>query len=274
MTEFGSAKLRRLRVEDIPAATLLSAQAGWNQTSEDWRTLLELSPECCLAIEVDSELAATTTLLCYGRKLAWIGMVLTMPKYQRRGFAKKLLAHVFEIADKMGIETIKLDATEQGQHIYGRFGFHGEQEIERWSRPGESGARPLAGRASAVEPWRDSDSLVFGADRSHLLERLAQHYPPRLILQSYLFSRPGRVNAYLGPCISEDPGTARRLFEECVRDSRCGWSWDIFPRNRNAVAIARDLGFSPKRHLLRMARGKELRERENAIYAIAGFELG
>ncbi len=40
----GSEKLRSLRVEDIPAAAKLSAQAGWNQTEEDWRTLLELSP--------------------------------------------------------------------------------------------------------------------------------------------------------------------------------------------------------------------------------------
>jgi hypothetical protein len=40
------------------------------------------------------------------------------------------------------------------------------------------------------------------------------------------------------------------------------------------VALARDLGFSPTRHLLRMARGKELLGKENAIYAIAGFELG
>jgi hypothetical protein len=51
-------------------------------------------------------------------------------------------------------------------------------------------------------------------------------------------------------------------------------SWDLFPRNQDAVALARDLGFSPQRHLVRMARGKELREKENAIYAIAGFELG
>jgi hypothetical protein len=64
------------------------------------------------------------------------------------------------------------------------------------------------------------------------------------------------------------------LVEEVVQDARCAWSWDLFPRNQHAVALARDLGFSPKRHLVRMARGKDLRENENAIYAIAGFELG
>jgi len=274
MTESGSAKMRRLCAEDIPTATQLSARAGWNQTEEEWRTLLQLSPEGCLAIEVDGHLAATTTLLCYGRRLAWIGMVLTKAEYQRRGFARRLLAHALENADNMEIATIKLDATDQGQPLYESLGFRSEQEIERWSRPGENAAQLPAGRTSTEEVWRDSDSLAFGADRSQLLKRLAQLNPPRSISQSYLCCRPGRVTAYLGPCVSENPRTARRLIEECVLNARCAWSWDLCARNQDAVALARDLGFSPQRHLVRMARGKELREKENAIYGIAGFELG
>ena len=273
MSETGSERMRGLRAEDIPGAVQLSAEAGWNQTAEDWQTLLELSPEGCLAIEVDGHLAATTTLLCYGRSLAWIGMVLTKAEYQRRGFAKRLLARALEHADAMGIETMKLDATDQGQPLYERLGFRSEQEVERWSRPGENAQLP-AYRRSVERPWHDLDSQVFGTDRSHLLERLAQLNPPTSSSQSYLFTRPGRVTAYLGPCVSNDPRQARDLIEDCVLNSQCAWSWDLFPRNEDAVALARDLGFSPKRHLVRMARGKELREKTNSIYAIAGFELG
>jgi ribosomal protein S18 acetylase RimI-like enzyme len=273
MTDAGSEKLRRLRAEDIPAAAQLSGQAGWNQTEEDWRTLLELSPEGCLAIEADGQLAATTTLLCYGRRLAWIGMVLTKAECQRRGFARRLMAQALKNADKMGIATIKLDATDQGQPLYKSLGFRSEQEVERWSRTGGNAQLP-AGRISAEEPWRDVDPLVFGTDRSQLLERLARLNPPTSVSQAYLFTRPGRVTAYLGPCVSEDPRRARPLIEECVLNAECAWSWDLFPQNQHAVALARDLGFSPKRHLVRMARGKDLRENENSIYAIAGFELG
>src|SRR5262252_4088636 len=96
--------LRKLRADDLPAAFLLSAQAGWNQTEDDWRMLLDLAPRTCFAIEVDGQLAATTTLLCYGRRLAWIGMVLTKPEFQRRGFAKKLFRETLRQADEMGIE--------------------------------------------------------------------------------------------------------------------------------------------------------------------------
>jgi hypothetical protein len=59
-----------------------------------------------------------------------------------------------------------------------------------------------------------------------------------------------------------------------VEETRASWFWDLFPDNRNAVGIARAFGFTPQRHLLRMARGKELEQNIDATYAIAGFELG
>jgi GNAT superfamily N-acetyltransferase len=274
MPERVDGKLRILRADDVPAAFQLSALAGWNQTEEDWRMLLELSSEGCLGVEMDGHLVATTTRFLYGRRLAWIGMVLTRPDYRRRGLAQKLLTYCLEQADRMGIETTKLDATDQGQPLYEKFGFHPEQEIQRWSRPGEGASPTAATGMPPVEPQRSFDSLAFGADRSILLRKLAERRPPISIAQSYLFSRPGRVTAYLGPCIGENPVTARRLIEQCVQSTTCSWSWDLFPRNQDAVAIAQDLGFSPQRHLVRMARGKDLPERKDAIYAIAGFELG
>src|SRR5215831_17136543 len=107
--------LRPLNVGDIPAAFQLSQQAGWNQTEEDWHTLLNLAHETCFGIEIQGQLASTTTLICYGRLLGWIGMVLTRSDFRRRGLARKLLQHTLNVADKMGIETLKLDATDQGQ---------------------------------------------------------------------------------------------------------------------------------------------------------------
>ena len=272
------ARLRRLIASDIPAAVGLSEQAGWNQTGDDWRLLIDLAPDGCLAIEVDGELAATTTLLCYGRRLAWIGMVLTKMSYRGRGLARRLLTQALTYADQMRIETVKLDATDQGRPLYERMGFRCEQAVERWSRPGSS--HTSSSTAPVEEPpvkdWRVADHRAFGADRSELLERLARRSQPPLVIEgSYLLTRPGRQTRYLGPSVCKTPGTARTLTERAlgmaVSDS---WSWDLLPRNLNAVAIAQDLGFAPARHLQRMARGKGLRAKEDTIYAIAGFELG
>jgi GNAT superfamily N-acetyltransferase len=264
--------LRALRTTDVPAAFELSAGAGWNQTQEDWQMLLTLAAEGCMAIEIDGVLAATTTLLCYGRQLAWIGMVLTKPEFQRRGLAKKLFQEALARADSMGVAAIKLDATDQGQPLYEKFGFRAEQEIERWSRPSSAPAlipveQPPAG------PWNGTCFDAFEADRSALLDHLARRRAPLVGGQSCVFSRPGRSSEYLGPCFGGDR-LARNLISRCVENTSCSWAWDLFPSNPEAVSIARDLGFTPKRHLLRMSRGTELQKNTNGIYAIAGFELG
>jgi GNAT superfamily N-acetyltransferase len=270
---------RLLRQEDITTALKLSADAGWNQTEEDWQTLLDLASDSCWGIEMDGTLVATTTLLRYGRRLGWIGMVLTDQKYRRRGLAKTLLERVLAQADKLAVETIKLDATDQGLPLYEQFGFRAEQEIERWSRPATASGKdaPAKSRPGGQEEdgaWRKSDAAVFGADRTQLLETLARENSPISRSRSYIFFRKGRATKHLGPCVSESSPIARSLIEEAVRASSSSWSWDLLPRNAEAVAIARDLGFTPQRHLVRMTRGRNLRANGNKIYATAGFELG
>src|ERR1700751_2813210 len=202
--------LRPLRSDDIPAAFQLSTQASWNQTEEDWRTLLDLAPKTCFGIEIRGELASTTTLICYGRCLGWIGMVLTKSEFQRRGLARKLLHHSLNVADKMGIETLKLDATDQGQSLYVQCGFRGEHQIERWSRPDGQAAQFPSVRTDS-RAWAEPDLKYFGADRLPLLERFAQRNSPLVQNRAYLFARPGRVCAYIGPCMSDTPGHARTL---------------------------------------------------------------
>src|SRR5258707_5591282 len=202
MSDCAGVVLRRLLASDIPAAVELSEQAGWNQTAEDWRMLMDLAPEGCLAIEVDGELAATTTLMCYGRRLAWIGMVLTKLSYRGRGFARRLLTQALTQVDEMRIETVKLDATDQGRPLYEKIGFRFEQAVERWTRPGSAGSSittPLVD-AHPAEDWRVADQRVFGADRSKLLKGLAHRSQPLLFLDgSYFLTRPGRQTRYLGP---------------------------------------------------------------------------
>ena len=277
MSDCSGPILRNLIATDIPAAVILSEQAGWNQTDEDWRLLIELAPEGCFAIEVNGEVAATTTLLCYGRRLAWIGMVLTSASYRGRGFARRLLTKALKQADQLRIETVKLDATDQGRPIYEKMGFRFEQEVERWSRSGSgnSSGIEVAIKVPATPNWQVADGDAFGIERFELLQRLARRGSSLFIENSYLLTRPGRQTEYLGPAVCDSHRIARVLAERALQTVPCrGWSWDLFPRNTNAVVIARELEFAPTRHLQRLVRGRDLLIREQSIYAIAGFELG
>ncbi len=133
--------IRNLLASDIAAVFALSWHAGWNQTEEDWRMLIDLFPEDCFCIESGGDVVATTTAICFGQQLAWIGMVLTRPDYQRRGLARRLLVHALSHAQEKGVRTVKLDATEQGHKLYESLGFLPEQEVGRFSRLSAAGPR-------------------------------------------------------------------------------------------------------------------------------------
>src|SRR6266404_5988928 len=161
-------KLRLLQTSDLASAIELSRVAGWNQTVEDWQTVLDLDPESCFAIEVDNRIAATTTLLCYGTRLAWIGMVLTRPEYRRMGFAQRLVETALERAAALKIDSVKLDATPEGQPLYEKLGFRTEQIVQRWFHDSRNYAPdktiPSFARFSLA-----IDLEAFGADRAVLL---------------------------------------------------------------------------------------------------------
>lgn len=276
MTSTFEPVLRRLTALDVPAALELSTEAGWNQTADDWRMLIKLSPAGCFGIQVDGELASTTTLVCYARRLAWVGMVLTRKSHQGRGFAKRLVNEALRTADEARVETVKLDATSEGQPIYEKLGFRGEQYVERWERPGSvalSGAPQVPGVLK--EQIFGFDEHAFGVDRSELLRGLSQHSSSIVAQEGYALARPGRVCRFLGPCLSSTVETAHSLVERALAEKASeAWYWDLLLENEDAVNLASGFGFRPKRRLLRMVRGKGMRVSEKTIYALAGFEVG
>ena len=282
--EISTERLRRMNAGDLAAAVELSSAVGWNQTSEDWRMLLDLAPNSCFGIEVDGRLVSTTTLVCYEQQLAWIGMVLSRKGHRGRGFARRLVAAALDLADSLGIETVKLDATEQGQPLYETLGFQAEQPVERWARPGSMESRTAESQSASRTPTRlsslsqtlrDLDSQGFGADRSIMLQELAQRSPLYSSPNAFSFARPGRTTEYLGPCVATDPVAARAIIAGMINAStHIGWSWDLLPANESAAALASELGFTRQRCLSRMARGRPLRGHDEMVYAIAGFELG
>ena len=267
--------IRLLTSADVPHALKLSSLAGWNQTTEDWNSLLKIAPEGCFGLEIGDALAATATLVCYGTLLAWIGMVLTHPDFRRRGLATQLLRHMLALADKLAIKTVKLDATEMGEPLYRSLGFVPEQRVERWTCSAGISSKGAVMCSSHLSTCEEIDRAAFGVDRTFVLDALLQQGDCYSTSGGYLFTRKGRNGSYLGPCIARDTRSARQLLELALQTpSTNGWYWDILLANRDAVALAKEFGFAPQRRLLRMSRGELLRGREELIYAIAGFEFG
>lgn len=261
--------MRLLTAADVPSLCELSGGAGWNQTPDDWRRMITLEPLGCFGIEQNNRIVATTTLLTYGRDLAWLGMVLTHIDYQRRGYARQLVTAALELAGARGVCSVKLDATDQGRPLYASLGFEDEQAIERWLR---SPSTIMPVRADGGDIPFELDRRATGADRSPFLRALG---PAIVTSNAFLQHRPGAHANHLGPCIatcSEDASHLVRAAVSIKADEP--WLWDILPAHEDARSLARELGFSPVRKLTRMYRGGNVRGDESMVYATAGFEAG
>ena len=252
---------------------LLSAAAGWNQTAADWHRLIALSPDGCFGISIDGTLAATTTVLPYGARLAWIGMVLTHPDFQRRGLATELMGHALQYAQSHRIACLKLDATAMGAPLYEKLGFTPESSIQRWARSPQ--ALPTA---TPFPPGFDAamDHAAFGVDRSALLQLLKTEASAIIPGAGFAFGRPGANAAYFGPCVCMEEKAARQLLQWFLNSHQEeNVLWDLLPTNQYATRLAQEFGFAPARLLTRMTRGSTpLQSKTEMIYAIAGFECG
>jgi GNAT superfamily N-acetyltransferase len=272
--------VRALTPADIPAAMRIKEAAGWNQTETDWHNLLALAPETCFGLECGGVLAATATAVCYGRKLAWIGMVLTDPAHRRRGFARRLMQHAIDTLMARQVEWIKLDATEMGSPLYRELGFEPECGIERWGAT--AGPAPGIPDLSGRDQPRALDRQAFGADRSELLAMLAPLGAAGVADHGngYAMARPGSQAAYFGPSVSRRAETAEELLAWFLaRHPQEPVCWDLLPSNSEAVRLARAAGFAPLRRLVRMVRrgvpgAAPLVHDDSQVFAIAGFEFG
>ncbi len=274
-----ASKIRLLRRADVPGAMHLKECAGWNQTREDWERLFELEPEGCFGLEQDGRLAATATALTYGRDLAWIGMVLTLPEYRGHGLASLLMERAIDFAARRGIAKIGLDATSMGIGVYRRLQFEPEGIIQRWTRQASVG---LVAPAS-VEAWQphgEMDRRAFGADRSELLRSLARVESASIPGRGYAMGRPGSQAAYFGPCVADSPAVATTLLRwYLARHPAEPVYWDILAANHEAEALAREHGFAPLRELTRMVLvlrpdPRNAHPDARLVYATAGLECG
>jgi predicted N-acetyltransferase YhbS len=270
--------VRLLRSSDIPQAMLLKRAVGWNQTEQDWERLLELEPEGCFGIEREGKLVATTTTTCYGRELAWIGMVITASEFRGQGLAGTLMRRALDFLDGRQVQCVKLDATSMGSGLYRKFGFEDECAVERWLRaPAPASAAPAV---AAYETDGELDRRAFGADRSKLLSILASGECASIPGSGYAMGRPGTNAAYFGPCIAATPETAQSLLEWFLsRHSSEPIYWDLLLDNLEAARLARKFRFERSRELVRMARRgateqRPLTQSVQEVYAIAGLEFG
>jgi GNAT superfamily N-acetyltransferase len=266
-------RLRLMTSDDIPFADSLRTIAGWNQTQKDWQRFLDHEPEGCFIAESDGTPAGTATTTSYGTDVAWIGMVLVHPDSRRHGIGRALLERCLEYLQQRGVRCIKLDATPTGKKLYDTLGFLDEWTLTRW----ETGGLPAkeVSPISQAQIWRNIDTnlvegldgRIFGVSRQSMLALLAKqslharlHVSQLAGVDGYGLIRPGAKANYLGPIVATTPAAGLTLAKALINHlPNQPIIWDIPDQNADAVELAKQLGFSQQRQLIRMHLGENLR---------------
>jgi len=273
---------------DVASALSLSQLAGWNQTQEDWKLFLNISPTgCFVAVDDTGDVQGTVATVRYEHHFSWIGMVLVHTTMQRRGVGTMLLRRALdELSDE---ETIKLDATPAGRQLYLSLGFRDEYRLLRMElvrvSPSQldTSSRVRALQTEDLFKLMEFDHQVFGANRRAIVEAIWRRAPEFAfilenagVIRGYCFGRWGERFTHIGPVVANDLDGARNLCSAALMNAPARpVVIDALSEKDSWLGWLNDIGFREQRPLIRMYRGSNeypgLPEKQ---FAILGPEFG
>ncbi|MFC3677280.1 GNAT family N-acetyltransferase [Ferrovibrio xuzhouensis] len=272
----------RLSEADLPGLQTLSAEAGWNQTMDDWRIFLGAGQ--VFGCREAGRLLASAAILPYGA-FAWISMVLVTATARRLGLGTGLLRHCIAELRRMGLVPL-LDATAAGEKIYIPLGFRPLYGITRWQGQGQRSGRPDDTAVTTALPLNEAgladaialDAAVCGAPREGLLRSLqarAPHLALRLKQHSILLARPGRLATQIGPLAANDEAAAIALLQAALARIDGPVFLDVPEQWTGIAAELQQRGFSKQRGFRRMVLDRDAGFGDpGRSFVIAGPEFG
>jgi len=273
-----------MTARDLPLATRLKSQVGWNQTREDLERFLFLEPAGCLIGELAGVPVATAAAFAFER-VGWIAMILVAAEARGRGLGTAMTRRAVCYLESLGVRSIRLDATPLGRPIYHKLGFLPQYDLARFvctagCRDSDPRVGPLV--PGDVDRVLQLDRHVTGTERGRFLRCLYEASPLAFqvvreagTITGYLTSRAGSNGRQIGPGIARGTSAGRALFDNVTtRHAGKPIVIDIAYQNHAAIAWARDHGLTVQRRLTRMCRGPAIAEQPTALWASSGPEKG
>ncbi|MSP96877.1 MAG: GNAT family N-acetyltransferase [Betaproteobacteria bacterium] len=277
----------RLAASDIAGCVALVAEARWNQTADDWRTMLALGEGFGLVAPCGQLVATSLALPFPSGGFGWISMVLVTEPWRRKGLATRLMANAMDALSRERLVAV-LDATPAGRAVYSLLGFEDTWGIERMqclAAPALPISPRVAVRAMMDPDWSAVcalDAAAFCADRSALLGALRTRLPAAALvaerdgcINGFLLGRDGRIANQLGPCVAANEDTAIALLATALKDVPAPVFLDMPAPHAALRAWLRSAGFTLQRPYTRMILGRAQPFNDaQQMFAIAGPELG
>jgi GNAT superfamily N-acetyltransferase len=275
-----------LREEQAEHAVRLSTEAGWNQTVDDWRLMIRHGQGWGRSTQT-GQLVATTLLLPYAQRVAWLAMVLVGERHRHQGIASALLSQALQRCDELGLAA-GLDATPEGRRVYRPHGFQDLFGLQRFQcarprpRPVEVEGVSLR-ELGSIDTKRviALDAEVFGVPRPEVVTYLQNAEPRRAVvakstgrLVGFALARPGRRALHLGPVTAQRAEIAQALVSRALSGAKGPIVIDVPDHQDRFQAWLTSAGFVAVRPFTRMLRGTAALGDATRAFAVAGPELG
>jgi GNAT superfamily N-acetyltransferase len=276
-------QIRNMRPEEIAVAVQWAAAEGWNPG---------LSDAACFAIpdangffvgEIDGEPVATVSCVTYDDRFAFLGFYIVRSDFRDRGHGLRIwnaaIAHA-------GARVIGLDGVVAQQDNYKKSGFQLAYANVRY---GGIVAPPPGPPADVVAldtiPFarvEADDAMVFPAPRSAFLRAwvgTSGHVGRALLRDGKLVAwgviRPCRTGRKIGPLVADDRAAADAIVQALLASANGGEIFlDVPAVNREAIALAEELGLKPVFETARMYTGPIPPLRIDRVFGVTSFELG
>ena len=279
----GELRIRTMRPDEISIAVDWAAAEGWNPGFRDAPCFSLVDPDGFLIGELDSAPAATISCVNYSTSFAFLGFYIVREDLRGRGHGLRIwnaaIAHA-------GPRVIGLDGVVAQQQNYRKSGFKRAYANVRY---GGTVVAPDPQRVSVV-PLNDvplalvaaDDATVFPAPRIQFLRAWIGspgHVARALVRDGRLAAwgviRPCRMGSKIGPLVGDDRDAVEAVLAALVASSTNSEIFlDVPSINRDAIALAEDLGLAPVFETARMYTGEIPPLRLERVFGVTTFELG
>jgi GNAT superfamily N-acetyltransferase len=226
-----------------------------------------VQPDGLAVVEVDGTVVGTGCCVAYSDgKFGWIGLVATLPAFQRRGIGTEVTEFLTDVLGTHGCAAV-LDASLAGGPVYERMGFvdRGLTRVMGYAGGEDATAADVEECVPLTSDGLDEvarfDAPRFGANRRQLLAKVVDQHPGRAVV----LRRRGKVAGYLvaqestlAPVVAD---TSESLTSLIAAALRLDWATppriNVPPESGHLATLER-LGFEHRRELRHMRRGIEV----------------
>ena len=284
MSEQSNLRIRAMRPDEIAMAADWAAAEGWNPGLADAACFATVDPQGFFIGEIDGEPAAIISCVNYDARFSFLGFYIVRPDLRGRGYGMRIWNAAIAHAQA---RVIGLDGVVAQQENYKKSGFRLAYANVRYG--GAVAAPPASAPAGVVAlteiPFAAvvaDDAMVFPAPRAAFLRAWIDtpgHVGRALVRDGKLAAwgviRPSRTGRKIGPLVADNRAAAEAVLAALLKVAGDGPVFlDVPSVNRDAVALAQDLGLAPVFETARMYTGAIPPLRLERVFGVTTFELG